>query len=153
MSPVEEFILKQVFEWEDDPEVNGSIYFFTTEYPNSYIEIEDEEGLRKLIADSRALSPELCDAIEKAWVVDDGYIEIDDIGGYGSIFQAIVKRNQQELPYISFEQVLTCSRMRPDGLSGASVLIMPDFIESMNTTTWLEKRIADLNLNGRRGEA
>ena len=153
MSPVEEFILKQVFEWEDDPDVVGNIYFFTPEYPNSYIEIEDEEGLRKLIADSRALSPELCGEIEKAWVVDDGYIEIDDIGGYGSIFQAIVKRNQQELPYISFEQVLTCSRMRPDGLSGASVLIMPDSIESMNTTTWLEKRIADLNLNERRGEA
>jgi hypothetical protein len=27
MSPVEEFILKHVFEWEDDPDVVGNIYF------------------------------------------------------------------------------------------------------------------------------
>jgi hypothetical protein len=99
MSPVEEFILKQVFEWEDDPEVVGAIYFFATEEPS--------------------------------WLL----------------------RNKQELPYISFVQVRTCGRMRPDAISGVSILIMPDSIESVNTTTWLEKRIADLNLNGRRGEA
>src|SRR6516164_5703836 len=86
MSPVEEFILKQVFEWEDDPEVVGGICFFAGEYPNPYIRIDDEEGLRKLIAHSRALSPELCDEIERAWVVDDGYIEKDEIGGFGQIF-------------------------------------------------------------------
>jgi hypothetical protein len=92
MSPVEEFILKQGFEWEEDPEVVGGIHFFAEECPASYIEIDDKEGLRKLIADSRALSPELCDEIERALVVDDGYIEIDEIGGYVPIFQTIVRR-------------------------------------------------------------
>jgi hypothetical protein len=152
MSPVEEFVLKQVFEWEDDPDVVGNICFFAGEYPNPYIAIDDKEELR-IIADSRALSPELCDEIEKALVVDDGGIWIDDIGGYEWIFQAIVKRNQQELPYISIEQAFTCTDMHPDAFGGAGILIGPDSIESMNTMTWLEKRIADLNLNERRGEA
>ena len=153
MSPVEEFILKHVFEWEDDPDVIGSICFFAGEYTASYIKIDDKEGLRKLIADSRALSPELCGGIERALVVDDGSIEIDEIGGYEPIFQAIVKRNKAELPFVSIEQAFTCTKMHPDAFGGAGILIGPDSIESMNTTTWLEKRIADLNLNGRRGEA
>ena len=144
MSPVEEFILKQVFEWEDDPEVVGGIYFFAGECPASYIEIDDKEGLRKLIAESRALCPELCDEIERAWVVDDGSIEIYEIGGYNPIFQAIVKRNQHELPYISIDQAFTCSSMRPDGFGGASTLIMPDSIENIDTTAWLEEQIANL---------
>jgi hypothetical protein len=152
MSPVEEFILKQVFEWEDNPEVVGDIYFFAGESPASYFEIDDKEGLRKLIADSRALSPELCDGIERALVVDDSSIEIYEIGGYEPIFQAIVKRNKAELPFISIDQAFTCSRLRLDGFGGASTLIMPDSIEHMDTTTWLKKRIVDLNLNdGRSG--
>ena len=154
MSPVEEFILKQVFEWEDDPEVAGNIYFFAKEYPNAYIRIVDKKGLRKLIADSRALSPELCDEIERAWVVDDGYIEKDEIGGFGQIFQAIVKRNKEELPFISLDQALiNCNRMRPNCVSGASVLFMPDSIEIMDTGTWLKKRTAELNLNDERSKA
>jgi hypothetical protein len=155
MSPVEEFILKQVFEWEDDPDVVGNIYFFSGECPNPCIDIDDEEGLRKLIADSRALSPELCDGIERALVANEGYIEKDEIGGFGPIFQAIVKRNKEELPYISIDQVLiiTCNGRRPDCVTGASALFMPYSIERMDTTTWLKRRIADLNLNERRGEA
>jgi hypothetical protein len=154
MSPVEEFILKHVFEWEDDPEVVGNIYFFAGEYPNPNIDIDDEEGLRKLIADSRVLSPELCDGIEKAWVADDGYIEKDEIGGFGQIFQAIVKRNKEELPFISLDQALiTSNRMRPDCVSGASVLFMSDSIEIMDTGTWLKKRTAELNLNDEGSEA
>jgi len=153
MSPVEEFILKQVFEWEDDPDVVGNIYFFAEEYPYSYIEIDDEEGLRKLIADSRALSPELCDRIERAWVVDEGDIEIDEIEGYEPIFQAIVKRNKEELPFVSIQQASTCIRVRLEGFGGASTLIIPDSIERMDTTTWLKKRITDLNLNDGGNEA
>jgi hypothetical protein len=151
MSPVEEFILKQVFEWEDDPDVVGNIYFFATEGPNLDIEIDDKEGLQKLIAESRALSPELCNEIERALVVGDGYK--DEIVGYEAIFQAIVKRNKEELPYISIDQAFTSTKMDPGDFGGASVLIAPDSIESMDTTTWLEKRIADLNLNERRSEA
>ena len=154
MSPVEEFILKRVFEWEDDPDVVGNIYFFAGESPNPYIRIDDKEELRKLIADSRALSPELCDEIERALVVDKGYIEKDEFGGFGEIFQAIVKRNKEELPFISLDQALiTSNRMRPDCVSGASVLFMPDSIEIMDTGTWLKKRTAELNLNDERSKA
>jgi hypothetical protein len=144
MSPVEEFILKHVFEWEDHPDVVGNICFFAGEYTASYIGIDDKEGLRKLIAESRALSPELCGGIERALVVDDGSIEIDQIGGYEPIFQAIVKRNKAELPFVSIEQAFTCTKMHPDAFGGAGILIGPDSIESMNTTTWLEGKIANL---------
>ena len=64
--------------------------FFARECSALYIEIDDKEGLRKLIAESRALSPELCDGIERALIVDDGSIEIDEIGGYEPISQAKV---------------------------------------------------------------
>ena len=148
MSPVEEFILKQVFEWEDDPDVVGNICFFAGEYTASYIGIDDKEGLRKLIAESRTLSPELCGGIERALVVDDGSIEIDEIGGYESIFQAIVKRNKGELPFVSIEQAFTCTKMHPDAFGGAGILIGPDSIESMNTTKWVEGKIANLKSSG-----
>jgi hypothetical protein len=74
----------------------------------------------------------------------EGYIEIDEIG-YVPIFQTIVQRNQQELPYISIDQAFTCtSMMRPDAFGGASTLITPTTIESTSTYEWLKSKIAIL---------
>jgi hypothetical protein len=134
-----------MFQWEINPE-DGGIYFFAEEGPIPYVTFDEigSEGLQTIIEESRALSPQLCHDVEKAGALDTEEIDIDETGGYDAIFQTIVKRNSQALPYISIEQSFTCTRMRPDGFGGASTLITSDAIEYISTAEWLRTKIAGL---------
>src|ERR1700757_819415 len=86
MAPLEEFLLKQVFNWEVDEDAGDdkSLYFFAEESPSSAVVIDDDlgdEGFRRMIAESRSLCPDLCKAVEEAWT-EGPDLDMDEVGGY-----------------------------------------------------------------------
>jgi hypothetical protein len=146
MTPLEECLLKQVFQWESEDD--GSIYFFAEESPSSAVVIDEStiEGgtgaFRQAIEQSRERSPELCQAVEKVW---DGSADLDtdELGGFEPIFHEMIRRERDKIEggHIAIEQSFTCSKMRPDGFGGAITLITPEGIEGISTQEWLDQRL------------
>jgi hypothetical protein len=137
MAPIERWLLTHIFDHEPD---GDGLYFFAEEYPRS--EADAAEQLFETIETSRGTCPELCAAVEQAIRRDESEVTVDlDEIGYPAIFQSIVRRHSNRLPYISIEESLTCSRMRPEGFGGSATLITPDTVEWINTGQWLDERL------------
>jgi hypothetical protein len=137
MAPIERWLLTHIFDHEPD---GDGLYFFAEEYPNSSADVEEQ--LFETIETSRGTCSELCAAVEQAIRRDESEVTIDLVEiGYPAIFQSIVKRHPNRLPYISIEESLTCSSMRPEGFGGGATLITPDTVEWINTCDWLDERL------------
>lgn len=70
--------------------------------------------------------------------------DADEELAFTSLYQClqdIIKRSNDELPWIYKEAAWTCSKMRPDGFGGEAVFITADSIEYVSTSGWLEHRI------------
>jgi hypothetical protein len=144
MTPLEDYLLSYVFQIEDHPQADR-MQFFTESEPGMVISYDPEEDeLRRRLAVSRDLSPDLCNEIDKLSTKNTHEIEIDELGGYEVIFQSIIKRNSQELPYISIElsfgYVISRDQMR-GGFGDMCILITADSIQRISAYEALESRI------------
>jgi len=136
MAPIEKWFIPHIFDHEPD---GGGPYFFAEEYPNSAAGVEEQ--LFEAIETSRGTSPELCAAVEQAIRHDRVgavWVDLDEIG-YPAIFQSIVRRHSNRLPYISIEENGT--RMGRDWFGGGATLITPDTVEWIDTRLWLHERL------------
>jgi len=58
--------------------------------------------------------------------------------------QAIVRRSNGELPWISMETAYYCSKPLPDGFGGRAVFITAHDVRYDSTANWLEERISEV---------
>jgi hypothetical protein len=136
MAPIEKWLLTHIFDHVPD---GDGLYFFAMD---PQYETVAEEQLFEAIETSSGTCPELCAAVEQAIRRHEGEVTVDlDEIGYASIFQSIVKRHPNRLPYISVEASRGCTRIRPDGFGGSATLITPDTVEWMSTDQWLYDRL------------
>ena len=81
-----------------------------------------------------------------------GYLDSDD--GKGETFelaeddlfaclQAIIRRSNGELTWISQECAYTGSEMVPDGFGGSALFITATDVQYISTSQWLEERIGE----------
>lgn len=61
-----------------------------------------------------------------------------------SCFQEIIRRSNGELPWISQETAYTCTESKADGYGGSAVFVTADEVRSFSTSSWLERRIHEL---------
>lgn len=146
MTPLERWLLEQMFEFE--PDDHNTTYFFATEGTNSTADAEDEELGIILRDDASPLAAALRDQLANA--DDPGWLDLDRVS-YATVFQAIVARHPDQVPFVTVEMAFTCSKMRPDGFGGGAELITADDVRWINTSRWLAERIEALKLA--RGEA
>ena len=67
--------------------------------------------------------------------------EVTDEDLYAAL-QDIIRSSEGRITWFSHEQAYTCSRMRPDSFGGSAVFITADDIQYEETSSWLERRIA-----------
>jgi len=81
---------------------------------------------------ARIINPE--DGIVKEVGEDDLY----------KMFQEIIKRSDGKLPWVSHEQAYTNDKMRRSEFGGSAVFITADDIQWNSTSSWLERRIHEV---------
>jgi hypothetical protein len=126
MAPIEKWLLTHILDHEPD---GDGLYFFVEISPHSPIFVEEARQLFEAIEASRGTCPELCAAVEQAIRHDRVgavWVDLDEIE-YPAIFQSIVKRHPDRLPYISIEENGT--RMGRHWFGGSAILITPDAVE------------------------
>lgn len=139
MTPLERWLLEQIFEFE--PDDNDTTYFFAAEGANSMADAADDELEAILREDPSPLAAALREQLAKA--DDPDWLDLDRFG-YAAVFQAIVARHPDQLPYVTVEMAFTCSKMRPDGFGGGAELITAEDVRSINTSRWLADAVAAL---------
>jgi hypothetical protein len=81
------------------------------------------------------------------YVVDEAGNEVEHMeDDLVAAFQEIIKASNGEIPYITMEMSFSCSKMMPDGFGGAAAFITADDCEWINTGSWLEKKIAEMEV-------
>ena len=73
---------------------------------------------------------------------DGESLELDEEDLFACL-QAIIRRSNGELIWISQECAYTGSEMVPDGFGGSAIFITADDVQYVSTSGWLEKRIGE----------
>ncbi len=79
-----------------------------------------------------------------------GYIDIDGVqkevteDNLYKMLQEVIKRSNGDLKYITHEQAYTCDSMRRGEFGGSAVIITSDDIQYDGTSSWLERRITEV---------
>lgn len=139
MTPLERWLLEQIFEFE--PDDNDTTYFFAVEGVNSTAGAADDELAAILREDASPLAAALSEQLANADNPD--WLDLDRVA-YAPVFQAIVARHPDQVPYVTVTMAFTCSKMRPDGFGGGAELITADGVRWINTSRWLADAIAAL---------
>lgn len=74
-------------------------------------------------------------------------IELEEEELY-SCLQAIIRRSNGELTWISRENAYTCTRNRPDGFGGSAVFVTADDVQYLGTCSWLEQKKHEAETRG-----
>jgi hypothetical protein len=74
---------------------------------------------------------------------EDGEKEVTEDDLY-TMLQELIKRSNGELKFITHEQAYTCDKMCPGQFGGSAVIITADDIQYSGTSSWLERRIAEV---------
>ena len=138
MTPLEAWILKNTFEFEEGEDIN-SIYFFAEEGRNSFFETSDPEFVELLRGDDSPLAEKM--AIEFAEAGSPAEWHLGSTS-YIDVFQAIIKRSLGRLPYVCLETALTCGKMRPDGFGGVAEIITESQALYIKTSRCLHEMIS-----------
>jgi hypothetical protein len=134
MTELERKFLCHVLEYEED---GDAIYFFSEESPNEWFYISP--NVEKLIeSDKTDLGKHLHDVIVNQYADEesDDY-DIEHNFDYTNVFQQIVARHKDELPFVVVEGCWWCSKMRPGEFGGFATMILPDEIKSIDTASWI----------------
>lgn len=79
-----------------------------------------------------------------------GYLEVDEVekevgeDDLYAMLQEVIKRSNGEVQYITHEQAYTCDKMRKGEFGGSAVFITADDIQYHGTSSWLQRRIAEV---------
>jgi hypothetical protein len=76
--------------------------------------------------------------------IDGDDIKVDKLGGYGRLFQQIIRRSKGELPYVRVQGSANLDWMRFGRFAGYGMVVTADHIETMTTWEWLDQRLAQL---------
>ena len=147
MTALERWLLEQMFEFEGDND--DSTYFFASENINDQADATNDELAAILREDASPLATTVHDLVVNA--PDPDWLDLDALG-YVAVFQAIITRHPNEVPYVTLERAYTCSKMRPDGFGGGAELITADDVRWVSTRHWLERQIETL-VGGKPGDA
>jgi hypothetical protein len=148
MTPLERLLLTHIFEAEPD---GDGLYFFAEAGPNDGFELAVED-LRAALTESAGIA-----STASAYLADrmgdigenDTQIEIDLSGtSWEFFFQDIVRRSST-LDHVTVVSAFTCTKMRPDGFGGMTVLIIANAIKSKSTNDILEDFLADAEIESR----
>jgi hypothetical protein len=148
LCPLEEWLLKRIFDWElDKTGPHGdALYLFAEESPRDVVDIDDVSEFAKALGASAEIAPELTAAVAKQFDADKDSIDTTEIGEWSGILQGVIKRHPAELPYVAAEVSFTCSKMRADGFGGAAILITADLQDGWATAEWIHHRLLQLGL-------
>lgn len=69
--------------------------------------------------------------------------DVDDVH-YEDILQEIVVNSAGELPHLTVEAALTCSKPRSNGFGGYAMVITAEEIRSMDTSMWLRTTLKEI---------
>jgi len=139
MTPLERWLLERIFEFE--PDDDDTTYFFAVEGANSMADAVDDELEAILREDASPLAVAVREHLANA--DDSDWLDLDRFGSV-PVFQAIVARHPDQVPYVTVEMAFTCSKMRPDGFGGGAELITAQGVRWINTSRWLADEIAAL---------
>jgi hypothetical protein len=143
ISPFEKLLLGAMLECEQEDE---ETYYFASEQVCDFPTVE-----RTDLQEALAASPQRSRLKKFALLqldrhaADCAHIDLDFTASiYGSdahliVLQDIVRRSKGQLPYLTIAAAYTCSKMRPDGFGGMSIVITPGSIRFWSTYTILER--------------
>lgn len=143
MTPLEAWILKQIFQTEND-EANRTVYFFAEECIFFDLDTSDPEFVKLLQEDASPFAAKVREKFEAAGSPDCW--PLGDLS-YVDVFQEIVSRHPEKLPYVYLETAHTCSKMRPGGFGGSAELITASQVHVIDTGQWLDEMISRMRLN------
>lgn len=147
MTPLERLLLFHIFDAERDGE---DWYFFSEQGPAGMFCVE-RTALEAALAASESAGESVANSFVKEHLPDPqagepapSHLDLDlSATSWEFIMQDIVKRSST-LTYVSAVSSFTCSRMRPDGFGGATVVISADEILGKSTSDLLEEFIAQV---------
>lgn len=138
MTPLERWLLEQML--ESEPDDDDTTCFFASE---GIVDLADatDELEAKMRDDTSSLAAAVRGQLPNA--NDPGSLDLDAIG-HAAVFQAIIARHTELIPYVTLEMAFTCSRMRPDGFGGGAKLITADAVSSVYTGQWVDEQLEAL---------
>jgi hypothetical protein len=139
MTRIEVWLLSNIF-CSSDVDDDDVWFFATYEQPQYDICIDDEFALA--LKQSRTIDPSFCNEVEKA--IDGDFIDVDKLGGFGRIFQPIIRRSKGEIPYVRVQGADNSEGTSFGSFGGYAVLVTADHIERMTTWKWLDERLVQL---------
>ena len=145
ITPLERLLLSHIFNAAPDGQ---GLYFYADETPADMIWLD-----RAPIETALMLSPPTLVSAARSFVTeqlaqipsDNVEIELDLSAGWEFIFQDIVRRSSS-LRYVAAISSFTCSKMRPDGFGGMTVLITADAVVGKSTGDILEDFLTEAGL-------
>ncbi|WP_407523807.1 hypothetical protein [Methylobacterium oryzisoli] len=137
-TPLELWILMKIFNFEYCSG-ESEIYLFTQEFVSYDIDTSDGELMELLKEDDSPLAVTMRKEFEEAGSPEDW-----DLGSvsYVDVFQAIINRHPDKLPYVHLETAHTCSRMCPGEFGGSAEIITATQVQFINTARWLREAIS-----------
>lgn len=136
ITPLERWLLERMFESEaaDDDRT----YFFASENINDGADLGGSQLEAILRQDTSPLATALREKLRDA--ADADWLDLSDLG-HAIVFQEIIARHPERVPYVTIEMAFTCSRMRPDEFGGGAELITASNVSWINTSRWLSQQI------------
>jgi hypothetical protein len=146
MTPLERLLLTHIFEAEPD---GDGLYFFAEAALSDAFELA-VEAVRAALAQSAGIASTASAYLARRMDdIGDSDTRIElDLGGtsWEFIFQDIVRRSPT-LDHVTVVSAFTCTRMRPDGFGGMSVLITADAIKGKSTNDILEDFLGEAEID------
>jgi hypothetical protein len=144
MTPLERLLLSYIFEAERD----GEGWDFFSELGPTDLTVINREALEAALAVSKPDVDHTANVFVRELLArltddesQDGHLPLDlSETSWERILQDVVRRSST-LKYVSAVSSFTCSRMRPDALGGAVVVISADAILGKSTSDLLEEFI------------
>ncbi len=143
IAPFELLLLAEIFESDRH---DDSFYYYASERPNDFISIDP-----RVLSVTLAISPEKSRL--RSWLKRQlagcpaslPHLDIDLTAtphrdsAHLVILQDIVRRSQNELPYLTIAAAYTCSKMRADAFGGVGIIITPRGVLYQSTYDFFQR--------------